>query len=211
MEVQASVYTLAVLTDGRILAGTRTNLICLNGDGSVDPYFQSDFHGLATKILPMADGRILVGGQAGYDRFALEPLMLLKSNGVADKSFAPDFSGTGLLIVNDFDFNQKRELFAAGQFLSAALQGTNAYGPNLVGFHFLDPPPALSTPQRREGDILFKAAPFNPTVGEKYAVESSEDLANWIVLSTNVTSHSSGVITATIESQNRFFRVRRQP
>ncbi len=66
------VYAVALLRDGRILAGgkftrmagqLRRRLACLNPDGSLDPSFNLNFNDLIYSISLQEDGRVVVGGE----------------------------------------------------------------------------------------------------------------------------------------------------
>jgi len=102
-----TIYTVAVLGDGRILAaGTfskvgstyRTNIARLNPDGSVDPSFDpggvfASGGGLVRILAVQPDQQIIIGGEfTTTNRTSLNRIARLKPNGSLDLGFSP---GTG--------------------------------------------------------------------------------------------------------------------
>lgn len=96
------VYSIAVQEDGKILVGgnftdvggdmDRDYLIRLEEDGRLDETFTPpSVNSLVLSILPLADGKILVGGSlsdAGGDE-NLDRIMRLNANGTVDDTFTP--------------------------------------------------------------------------------------------------------------------------
>ena len=97
------VSALAVQSDGKILAGgyfsvvanqSRTNLVRLNANGTLDSNFTAGADSLVRAVSLQADGRILVGGE--FTKLAGQSVNLvgrLNSNGTLDTSFSASVSG----------------------------------------------------------------------------------------------------------------------
>ncbi len=95
----ATVYSLAVQTDGRILVGgdfttlagnSRTNIGRLNANGSIDPSFNPGADEMVRCLVALTNGKVLVGGwfrKLGGQTHAY--LGRLNSNGTLDASFSP--------------------------------------------------------------------------------------------------------------------------
>jgi uncharacterized delta-60 repeat protein len=104
--IQASVQSIAVQADGKILVGggftsiagqTRNSIARLHGDGSLDIDFDPNIGSFATtvyRITLQADGKILVGGQfstiAGQTRSCVARI---NADGSLDANFAPNVGG----------------------------------------------------------------------------------------------------------------------
>src|SRR4026207_1096689 len=67
-DISGYVYSMAIQTDGRIVAGGEfdfpggTNLCRINSDGTVDATFNVTVDGSVMAVALQADGRILIGG-----------------------------------------------------------------------------------------------------------------------------------------------------
>jgi uncharacterized delta-60 repeat protein len=101
------VYTIALQSDGKILAGgrfnsynatTRKSVCRLNADGTLDTTFSQTGSGLNNWVGTVAlqpDGKVLVGGSFSfYNGATRNGICRLKADGTLDASFAP--VGTGL-------------------------------------------------------------------------------------------------------------------
>ncbi|HTI99037.1 MAG TPA: delta-60 repeat domain-containing protein, partial [Dongiaceae bacterium] len=91
------VNSIVVLADGRILVGgiftgiagvARTNLACLNHDGTPDLTFPGTANGPVQKLLVQSDGKILIGGSfSNLQGTACLNLGRLLTNGLVDPDF----------------------------------------------------------------------------------------------------------------------------
>lgn len=98
------VFTVVAQRDGKVLVGgsfdsagflARTNLIRLNGDGSIDSAFDlsTSSNGVIWTLAPQDDGRTYVGGIFSRLGMADRPgLARLNSDASLDPAFAPEFS-----------------------------------------------------------------------------------------------------------------------
>jgi uncharacterized delta-60 repeat protein len=109
----ASVSSLAVQADGRILVGgyftnlagnARSNLGRLNANGSIDPSFNPGANGNVQCLALQTNGQILVGGL--FTALAGQPrtnLARLNTNGTLDTSFSPAADGTVMSLAVQAD------------------------------------------------------------------------------------------------------------
>jgi len=102
------VETIAIQTDGKILAGGDFlnyqaqefgRIIRLSVNGHPDPDFVTEhgFNGIVNKILIQNDGKILIGGEfTSYQDTDKSALIRILSNGKPDLSFNPNLSSSGI-------------------------------------------------------------------------------------------------------------------
>lgn len=131
MLYRVAVYAVAIQSDGKILIGgwfdtvngvQRLNLARLNPDGSLDAEFGSPTTGpndTVYSILPLADGRILIGGEftaLGDDQRNCVARLL--PNGALDSSFGTDMElCTGVdACVYDLASLAQGKILVAGRF-----------------------------------------------------------------------------------------------
>lgn len=91
----ADINTLALLPDGKIVVGCNRPFVCLNPDGSInDEAFHvahNSFLGAVSSILPLPDGKLLVGGYFNQYRGVRVPnLVRLNPDGTLDETFLID-------------------------------------------------------------------------------------------------------------------------
>ncbi len=121
------IYKLLELPDGKILVGGQFNLyrgqpagglIRLLPNGDPDPTFVtgSGANNIVRSFLPMADGRILVGGDfTAYDGTAFGRLVMLQANGQIDATFNVDGVGANNSIFA-MDTLSNGEIIIGGSF-----------------------------------------------------------------------------------------------
>lgn len=129
-----SVVTLAVQSDGKILAGggflktvgtsTKYNFIRLNADGSYDSSFNTgsgvgiSLISRVNTILPQADQKIIIAGAfSNYNGTSRKGLARINANGTLDTSFTV---GTGFVFtaVQHLDIFDDENLLLVGNFTS---------------------------------------------------------------------------------------------
>jgi uncharacterized delta-60 repeat protein len=128
----SSISTIALQADGKILVSgsfnifngvARNGIVRLNPNGSVDASFEalfSSFFGNNVQaIVPLADGRILVGGgQWSFGDFTLSGIIRLKPDGSLDETFNPGLITTSGSppTVNVVQVQPDGKIIIAGQF-----------------------------------------------------------------------------------------------
>ena len=81
-------------TDIGGISGSNKNLAQLNGDGSINATFQPNPNGAVNALLPLADGRFLVGGDfTTIASTSRDGIARFTTAGVLDTSFAPAATG----------------------------------------------------------------------------------------------------------------------
>lgn len=123
----APVFALAVLTDGKILAGgafesinglTRTRIARLNADGSNDAVFDpgTGFNNDVLVLRVQTNNSILVGGRfTDFDGFVANRLARITANGFFDPNFA--LAGTGFNnAVNNIQLLANGNILVGGLF-----------------------------------------------------------------------------------------------
>ena len=127
----ARVHVISVQRDGKILVGgeftafapnggasvPRILLARLNANGTVDTGFVANVNGLVRCILPLPNGKILIGGQFttvdnGTGAVTRHRIALLDENGMLDTGFNPSANGEVLTMALD----AQRRLIVGGYF-----------------------------------------------------------------------------------------------
>jgi uncharacterized delta-60 repeat protein len=119
---RALVSTITRQNDGRILVSgnfsyvsgvPRASFVRLNRDGSVDAKFNPAITSSIQKILPLADGKILIGGffSVTFNNLNYSGLARLNEDGSLDEGFAVNTSG-----VSDFAVQPDGKIVVGGSF-----------------------------------------------------------------------------------------------
>jgi uncharacterized delta-60 repeat protein len=127
-----SINTIALQADGKILVSgsfnifngvARNGIVRLNPNGSVDASFEALFFSFfgnnVQAIVPLADGRILIGGsQWSFGDFTLSGIIRLKPDGSLDETFNPgQITNSGSSpTVNVVQMQPDGKIIIAGQF-----------------------------------------------------------------------------------------------
>jgi uncharacterized delta-60 repeat protein len=128
--IGSSVISLAIQPNGKILVGgsfstydgnSRSKLLRLNADGSLDTTFTQTGTGLNSNVNSIAvqsDGKILIGGHfSTYNGTSLSRLARLNEDGTIDSTFVQ--SGAGFNnAVRDFILQSSGKIIVAGDFTS---------------------------------------------------------------------------------------------
>jgi uncharacterized delta-60 repeat protein len=199
---------LAVQNDGQILVAffeedveweeTHGILIRADPHGLVDSTFQPpSFSGTIAKILPLANGQILIGGTfAISEQPRRSGLALLNADGSVDESFDPGSAAAvnAMLILDNGD------LLAGGNFNS--FNGITCSG--LVELK-MGLPPGLRSAAVGGGEFTARLV---GSPGKTIRVESSSDLRNWTSLTTVTLSDYSRPFSAPATEKRNFYRMR---
>ena len=153
--ISGSVSAFGIQNNGKILVGGSfrtffngqeySNLLRINGDGTLDPTFISTVGGEVRSIIPQSDGKILIGGGfktvGGQIRINVAGV---NSDGSLDNSFVPpalaNMGGDGISAVNAIIRQTDGKVVIAGRFnqVSGAthtgIARLNMFGSLDVGF-----------------------------------------------------------------------------
>jgi uncharacterized delta-60 repeat protein len=134
-----TVWDVAPIANGQMyLAGSFTtfnssasfqDVVRLNTSGSVDTAFASGagFNGTANTILPLPDGKVLVGGVFfNYQTIPITHLAQLNPNGSLDTSFNPNIPPDSIFIVWDIVAQTDGNILVGGRFNSFSDQTRNS-------------------------------------------------------------------------------------
>jgi uncharacterized delta-60 repeat protein len=180
-----SIMTIALQADGKILLGgrfitlsapTRTNLVRLNADGSLDNSFKADATIYVTSLAVQTDGKIIVGGNfsslAGQSRTNIGRL---NSDGTLDPTFDPGASDT----VNSVTLQPDGKILVGGAF--SKLAGTTRSG---VG-RLINTDPASQTLTYDGSDIVWLRSGTAPEIWTSTFAVSTNG-TNWADVGTGV-------------------------
>jgi uncharacterized delta-60 repeat protein len=134
-DVNLSVIQLAALATGKILISgtvgsvnelTNIRVARLNADGTTDTGFNASSITAIFAMLPLTDGRTLMGGGSALETINLT---MLKPDGTIDETFVPNFDVSGV----DFTIVRSMVELDDGNILVAGLFNSNGVGePNIV-------------------------------------------------------------------------------
>lgn len=131
--VDGNVGALVLLSDGKILVGgtfnsvqppgsteaiARNNIMRLNANGTVDTAFNANANGTVAAITPLADGKLLIGGNFNIlfpndaQQFFRNRMARLNADGTVDTTFDPNFEG----FVSGIALQSDGKIIVVGQF-----------------------------------------------------------------------------------------------
>ncbi len=210
----SAVYALAIQPDKKVIVGgeftsvnnvSRTNLVRLNGDGSVDTSFGRGAgpNGFVESIAVQADGKVLIGGGfTSVDGVPRIGLARLNSDGSLDTGYNPKLTFSDIISLSSIAIQPDGKILIGGFF--TAVNGATRGGV-----------------ARLNGDAsslkLFPAArspgsPFRMTLtsqpGKQYRIDVSIDLVNWSPVKTISATGLSLEFedTSTTSAGARFYR-----
>ena len=184
------------------------NLALLNLDGSIDTNFVARPNARVLKMVPLADGKILISGNfTGINGIERNRIARLNSNGTVDETFNP---GLG------FDsFRMNIAEMPDGKILAASADFGHYDGERVSGLiRLLDPKPGLEGPTLTfaagtEGNLQIS---LDAPLGANCALEISSDLETWTELEQTIVSESPVQFSIDPTSQTHlFYRVRVEP
>lgn len=216
--VQESVVIedLALQPDGRVLVGgsftalggiSRCDIARLNGDGSLDPSFDTRTQ-TRRQIYALAlqpDGKVVVGGLFGHDSGTPLNLVRLQADGSPDPGFWPGSGATTWIGVRALALLANGDLFIGGGFecINGLPQRFIARLHGGVTRPVWQPPVRLAN-----GDVRLTVMGWE--TNRPYAVEVSTNLLDWVAW--EAAGPGSNVLhfldTSSANRSQRFFRTR---
>ena len=179
----------------------RRLLARLNPNGTLDESFVTSFdrNGIPTSLIPLPDGRLLVGGMLSFTNTpGRQNLVRLNADGSMDSSFD---AGAG---PDDYVFavaaHASGSVYLGGAFVE--VNGRSA--PYLARVRCDGTGPRLEAPVRTESGVNLVLRGW-PGI---YSLESSPDLVTWLPLATvtNLAGQAESTDVSPISQTRRFYR-----